>query len=126
MSTPKPVGQSHAHVPSDEVLADAGVVAGAALRAWEVALAVFVGLLVCPPLAILAVVVVVPLIAMALVLGLLALVLAVPYFLIHDLRGHGGGHWALIKQRLRHAGHASVALLPHRIVADARKLHPRR
>src|ERR1041385_6220610 len=52
----------------------ASVATGEALRAGEVALAVFVGLLVCPPLAILVVVVAVPLLLTGLVLGLLAAV----------------------------------------------------
>ncbi len=84
---------------------------------------VLLGLLVCPPLAILVVVVVVPLLVMALVLGLLAAVLSTPYLLVHHFRGHHGGHGALLAHRLRLAGRALVDLLPHRIVADARKIH---
>ena len=80
-----------------------------------------IGLLVCPPLAILAVLVVVPLLVIALVLGLLAAVLSTPYLLVHHLRGHHG-HLSLLAHRLRHAGRALLDLLPHRIVADARKL----
>ena len=49
-----------------------GEAAAGALRGVEVAAVVLLGLLVCPPLAILAVVVVVPLLVAALVLGLLA------------------------------------------------------
>jgi hypothetical protein len=99
----------------------AGLAAGESLRAVEVAAVVFLGLLVCPPLAILAVVVVIPLLATALVLGLVAAVLSAPYLLVHHLRGHDGGHGALLAHRLRHAGRSLVDLLPHRIVADARK-----
>ena len=105
----------------EEMAADAGLVAGESLRAFEVALVVFVGLLVCPPLAILAVLVVVPLLVAALILGLLAAVISAPYFLVHHFRGTGGGHAAILRHRLRHAGRAVRDLLPHRIVADARK-----
>jgi hypothetical protein len=87
---------------------------------------VLLGLLVCPPLLILVVVVVAPLLAMALVLGLIAAVLSAPYLLFHHLRGHDGRHAALLAHRLRGAGRALVALAPHRIVADARKTAPGR
>jgi hypothetical protein len=105
----------------EEEASTAGLAAGEALRAGEVAAVVFLGLLVCPPLAILAVVVVVPLLVTALVLGLLAAVISAPYLLVHHLRGQHGGHGALLARRLRQAGRSLVDLLPHRIVADARK-----
>jgi hypothetical protein len=82
---------------------------------------VLLGLLVCPPLAILAVVVVVPLLVMALVLGLLVAVLSTPYLLVHHFRGHHD-HLSLLANRLRGAGRALIDLLPHRVVADARKV----
>jgi hypothetical protein len=104
----------------------AGLATGEALRGFEVVAVVLLGLLVCPPLAILAAVVVVPLLVMALVLGLLAAVLSTPYLLVHHFRGDHGGHARLLKHRLRRAGRALVDLLPHRIVADARKLDPGR
>ena len=85
---------------------EAEVAVGGGLRAVEVAAVVLVGLLVCPPLAILVVVVVVPLLVTALVLGLLAAVLATPYLLVQHFRGHPGGHLALLKHRLRRAGRA--------------------
>jgi len=100
----------------------AGLAAGETLRAVEVAAVVLLGLLVCPPLAILAVVVVVPLLVMALVVGLIAAVLSAPYLLVHHFRGHDRRHASLLAHRLRRAGRALVDLLPHRIVADARKL----
>ena len=135
MTTPKPItppgapGAYEPLSPAEKIEEDAslaGLAAGETLRAGEVALAVLLGLLVCPPLAILAVVVVVPLLVMALVLGLLAAVLSTPYLLVHHFRGHHGGHGALLAHRLRRAGRALVDLLPHRIVADARKVDPRR
>ena len=104
----------------------AGDAAAGALRAVEVAAVVLLGLLVCPPLAILAVVVVVPLLVSALVLGLLVAVVSTPYLLVHHFRGHHGGHLSLLGHRLRHAGRALIDLAPHRIVADARKADPGR
>jgi hypothetical protein len=98
-------------------------VAAGGLRAFEVALVVLIGLLVCPPLAVLVFVVVAPLFVLAVVLGLLAAVITTPYLLVHHFRGHGGGHLTLLRHRLRHAAHALIDLAPHRIVADARKLH---
>jgi hypothetical protein len=100
--------------------------AGEALRAVEVAAVVVLGLLVCPPLAILVVVVVVPLLVIALVLGLIAAVLSTPYLLVHHFRGDHGDHASLAAHRLRRAGRALLDLLPHRIVADARRVERRR
>ena len=100
----------------------AGEVAAGALRGVEVAAVVLIGLLVCPPLAILATVVVVPLFLMALVGGILATVLAAPYLIVQHLRGHHA-HAHLLAHRLRHAAAALADLLPHRIAADARKGH---
>ena len=99
----------------------AGTAAAGALRGIEVASVVLIGLLVCPPLAILAVAVVVPLAVMALVGGLLIAVLSAPYLLVHHFRGHHD-HLSLLRHRLRRAGRALIDLAPHRIVADARKL----
>jgi hypothetical protein len=101
----------------------AGFAAAGTLRAVEVAAVVLLGLLVCPPLAILVVVVVLPLLAIALVVALLAAVLTVPYVVVQRLRGHHGGHASLLAHRLRVAGHALLNLAPHRIDAAARKLH---
>jgi hypothetical protein len=77
--------------------------------------------LVCPPLAILAVVVVVPLLLTALVVGLLAAVLSAPYLLVHHFRSGHGRHAALLAHRLGAAGRAVLDLAPHRIVGDARR-----
>jgi hypothetical protein len=102
----------------------AGLAAAEALRGVDVAAVVLLGLLVCPPLAILVVVVVVPLLVTALVLGLVAAVLSTPYLLVHHIRGHHGGHGALFMHRLRGAGRALLDLAPHRIVADVGKTDP--
>jgi hypothetical protein len=131
MTTPKPIrspGAPDAYEPlstAEKFEADAalaGLAGAGALRGVEVAAVVLIGLLVCPPLAILVVVVVVPLLVTALVLGLLAAVLSAPYLLFHHFRGHNRRHASLLAHRFRRAGRALVDLLPHRIVADARKL----
>jgi hypothetical protein len=125
MTTPEPIrspGAADAHEPLLEELEEGGAVGLAvAGRAVEVGAIVLLGLLVCPPLAILAFLVVVPLLVAALVLGLLAAVITTPYLLYHHFRGHRGGHLSLLGHRLRHAARALVDLAPHRIVAGARK-----
>jgi hypothetical protein len=111
--------------PAEKIAQDASLAelaAGDALRAVDVAAVVLIGLLVVPPLAILTVVVVVPLVAMALVLGLIAAVFSAPYLLVQHFRAPDRRHTSLLAHRLRQAGRALVDLLPHRIVADARKL----
>jgi hypothetical protein len=110
----------------EEDAALAGVAAAGALRAVEVAAVVLLGLLVCPPLAILVVLVVVPILVTAIVLGLLAAVLATPYLLVRHFRGHPGGHLSLLAHRLRVAGRALFDLAPHRIHAAARNANAAR
>ena len=117
--------QTHTQTPHEDVEEAAGFAAVGAIRAFEVAPFVLIGLLVCPPLAILVVLVVVPLLVTGLVLGLLAAVLATPYLIVEHLRGHRG-HASLLADRLRHAGRAVRDLAPHRIAADARRLQPQR
>jgi hypothetical protein len=102
----------------------AGFAAAGTLRAVEVAAIVLLGLLVCPPLAILAVVVVVPLLAIALVVALLAAILTVPYLVVQHFRSPHRGHVSLLAHRLRVAGRALLDLAPHRIHAAARKVPP--
>jgi uncharacterized membrane protein len=110
----------------EEDAALAGVAAAESLRAAEVAVMVLLGLLVCPPLAILAVIVVIPLLVTALVLGLIVAVVSVPYLLIHRFRSGHGGHAALLAHRLRQAARSLIDLAPHRIVADAALTRHRR
>jgi hypothetical protein len=133
MTTPKPItspGATDAYEPLstaekiEEKASLAGLAAADALRGVDVAAVVLLGLFVCPPLAILVVVVVDPLLVAALVVGLIAAVLSTPYLLVHHLRGHHGGHGALFMHRLRGAGRALLDLAPHRIVADAGKTDP--
>ena len=64
----------------------AGLAVAEGLRGIEIAGVVLIGLLVCPPLAILAFLVVGPVLVAALVLGLVAAVLSVPYLLVRHLR----------------------------------------
>ena len=124
MTTPNPMYPQPSATENLEADASvAALAAGEALRGVEVAAVVLLGLLICPPLAILAVLVVVPLLVMALVLGLIAAVLSAPYLLVHHFRSPDRRHTSLLAQRLRHAGRALFDVLPHRIVADARKLH---
>jgi hypothetical protein len=113
MSTQKP----HPH--AEEIEEVAVVAAGGVARAIEVTALVLIGLLVCPPLLILVVVVGVPLILMALVL----FIVSAPYLIYHHLRADHGRHASLLGHRLRHAGRALADLMPHRIVADAREVH---
>jgi di/tricarboxylate transporter len=119
MTTPDP------RSPAEKLEEDAtlvGLAAAYALRAVEVGAIVLIGLLVCPPLAILVVVVVVPLVVTALVLGLLAAVITIPYLLVQHFRSHHGGHAAVLAHRLRVAGRALLDLAPHRVDAHARKV----
>jgi hypothetical protein len=99
----------------------AGLAAAETLRGIEVAAVVLIGLLVCPPLAILAFLVVVPVLVAALVLGLIVAVLSTPYLIVHHLRARHRDHGSLFLRRLRHAGRALLDLLPHRLVAAARE-----
>jgi hypothetical protein len=125
MTSPEPIRSPRESLSRTEKLEEdaslAAVVAADGLRAIEVAGIVLIGLLVCPPLAILAVAVIVPLLVVALVLGLLAAVVSTPYLLLDALRGHHGGHVPVMRDRLRRAARALLDLAPHRIVAGARE-----
>jgi uncharacterized membrane-anchored protein len=70
----------------------AALTTGVVLRGAEVALVVFIGLLVCPPLAILAVVVVAPFLAAAIVIGVIAAIVAAPCLLVRGVREHHRTH----------------------------------
>ena len=128
MTTSKPINPLGAQSPSPtgKLEQDASLVAveaAGALGAVKVAGVVLVGLLVCPPLAVIAFVIVAPFVVVALALGLVAAVVSIPYLLVHHFRGHHGGHLSLLEHRLRQAGRALVDLAPHRIVADVRNAH---
>jgi hypothetical protein len=88
MNTPH--GQADAH--HEEIVELAELAPGILLRGVEVGLAVLAGLLAVPPLGILAVVVVVPLLAFATVVGLIAAIVAVPYLLVRHVGRHHRTH----------------------------------
>lgn len=87
MSTTNDVHPNRAEVTADVV---EGI--GDALRVAEIGLAIFLGLLVCPPLLILAVVVAVPLIAIAAVVAAVVAAVAVPAALVRRVRVHHREH----------------------------------
>jgi len=109
------------HLEEDALVA--GYAAAGTLRGIEIAAIVLLGLLVCPPLAILAAVVVIPLLVIGLVLGLLVAVFTTPYLLVHHFRNPEAGHLKLLGQRLRHAARAVFDVAPHRVVAGVRAHH---
>jgi hypothetical protein len=82
----------HVTPPPEELVSDGALAVGGALRAGEVALALFVGLLVCPPLLILAAVVVLPLAALTIVASLIGAVVAAPFLLVRHVRDHHRTH----------------------------------
>jgi len=85
-----------------EVTADVIEVTGAGLRVAELGLVLFIGLLVCPPLLILAAVVAVPLIAISAVILAIVAAIAVPTALVRRVRAHHRAHGStLFLHRLR-------------------------
>jgi hypothetical protein len=120
VSASQPEVSTVEHLEEDALVA--GYAAAGTLRGIEIAAIVLLGLLVCPPLAILAAVVVLPLLAIGLVVALIGAVLAVPYLLVHHFRNPHAGHASVLAHRLRHAGHALWDLAPHRIVSAAKRV----
>jgi hypothetical protein len=84
-----PLTAQHTHV---EVSAEVIEVTGGGLRIAEVALVIFLGLLVCPPLLILAVVVAAPLIAMTALIAAAVAAVAVPTVLVRRVLAHHRAH----------------------------------
>ncbi|HMJ34915.1 MAG TPA: hypothetical protein VK501_13465 [Baekduia sp.] len=75
---------------------------GGGLRVIEVGVAVLLGLLVCPPLLILAVVVAVPIIAISALVAAVVAAVAVPTWLVRRVRAHHRAHGStLFLHRLR-------------------------
>ena len=109
----------------EEVASEVGLAGALTVRAVEIGALVLIGLLVCPPLFILVVVVVLPLAALTVLVSLIGLVLATPYLIVRHLRGHHAGH-AVLRHRLAHAFHALVDLAPHRLLAAIRRSHAAR
>ena len=91
-----------AHHAPLEVGADIVEVTGVGLRIVEIGVVVFVGLLVSPPLLILAAVVAVPLLAFSAVIAAVVAAIAVPTLLVRHVRAHHRAHGStLFLHRLR-------------------------
>src|SRR3954454_18373534 len=101
------VTEYQAETNREEIEDEAAEGVGILLRGAEIGLVVFIGLLGVPPLAILAVVVVIPFLAIAIVVGLPVAIVATPYLLVRHVREH-------------HRTHGSSALAHH-----LRRLRPR-
>jgi hypothetical protein len=81
-----------------ELVEDTGV----GLRIAEIGVVVFLGLLVCPPLLILAAVVAMPLVAISAVVAAVVAAVAVPTLLVRRVRAHHRAHGStLFLHRLR-------------------------
>jgi hypothetical protein len=79
--------------PSDaELGADLVEAGGDGLRVVEIGLTIFAGLLICPPLLILAVVVAVPFIAIAAIVAAVVGAVALPVTLVRRVRAHHREH----------------------------------
>jgi NhaP-type Na+/H+ and K+/H+ antiporter len=90
------------HTTPVEVSEELIAVTGGGLRIAEIGLVILLGLLVCPPLAILAVVVAAPLIAASLLVAAVVAAIAVPTFLVRRVRAHHRAHGStLFLHRLR-------------------------
>jgi hypothetical protein len=85
-----------------EVSAEVIEVTGGGLRIAEICLVIFLGLLVCPPFLILAVVVAAPLIAMAALVAAAVTAIVVPTVLVRRVLAHHRAHGStLFLHRLR-------------------------
>jgi hypothetical protein len=83
---------------TEELIADTG----GGLRIAEVGLVIFLGLLVCPPLLILAVVVAVPVVAISAVVAAVVAAIAVPTVLVRRVLAHHRAHGStLFLHRMR-------------------------
>jgi hypothetical protein len=80
------------HPSAVELSADVVEVTGGGLRAAEIGVVILLGLLVCPPLLILAVVVAVPLIAISALVAAIVAAVAVPIALVRRVRAHHRAH----------------------------------
>ncbi len=93
---------NHIHLSRVEVAEELIADTGGGLRIAEVGLVIFLGLLVCPPLLILAVVVAVPVIAISAVAAAVVAAIAVPTTLVRRVRAHHRAHGStLFLHRLR-------------------------
>jgi hypothetical protein len=91
-----------AHPTPVEVTADVVEETGVGLRIAEIGVVIFLGLLVCPPLLILAVVVAVPFVAISAVVAAAVAAVAVPTLLVRRVRAHHRAHGStMFLHRLR-------------------------
>jgi hypothetical protein len=88
MSAPTNIHPGHV----EEVGAEVIEVTGGGLRIAEIGAVIFLGLLVCPPLLILAVVVAVPVIAISAVVAAVVAAIVVPTRLVRRVRAHHRAH----------------------------------
>jgi uncharacterized membrane protein len=100
---------------TEEELSWIGLAVAGTFRAAELAVIVIIALLVCPPLAILTVVVLVPLIVLALGIGALAAVIALPVFVVRHLHRHRAPHAHELVHRLARLGRKDSALAASRV-----------
>jgi hypothetical protein len=90
------------HPEALEVSAELVEATGAGLRIAEIGVVIFFGLLVSPPLLILAVVVAMPLVAISAVVAAVVAAIAVPAMLVRRVRAHHRAHGStLFLHRLR-------------------------
>jgi hypothetical protein len=103
MSTADDVPPHHTgHATPVEVGADLFEATGVGLRIAEVGVVIFFGLLVSPPLLILAAVVAVPVLAISAVVAAVVAAIAVPTLLVRRVRAHHRAHGStLFLHRLR-------------------------
>jgi hypothetical protein len=103
MSTADDVHSRHtAHPTPAEVSADLVEATGVGLRIAEIGVVIFLGLLVSPPLLILAAVVAVPFLAISAVVAAVVAAIAVPTLLVRRVRAHHRAHGStLFLHRLR-------------------------
>jgi uncharacterized membrane protein len=91
-----------AHADAVEAAEEAFAVTGGGLRIVEIAIVTLLGLLVCPPFFILAVVVAVPAIAIAAIVAGVTALVTVPTWLVRHVRAHHREHGStLFLHRLR-------------------------
>jgi len=100
---------------SEEELSWAGLAVAGTIRAAELAVIAVGALLFCPPLMILAVVVIVPAIALAAVVGAVASVIALPVFVVRHLHRHRAPHAHARVHRLAQWGRKDSALAASRV-----------
>jgi hypothetical protein len=87
MGTPNDIHASRVEV-SEELVA----VSGGGLRVLEIGVVTLLGLLACPPLFVLAVVVAVPAVAIAALVAAVVAAIAVPAMLVRRVRAHHAEH----------------------------------